>query len=221
MITNPDRPGMYLIELARADLDDPGLLTPEARSALRTIRDWVGDYLCRPLADLGRRGAVCPYTQTSLDRNLMYAAVRPGRPADVTEIVAEMAPYREWFLQLAPSGEPSSIYTTIMVLFPDLERADLPLIDKAQAVLKDEYVADGLMIGEFHHGPPDKGGLHNPDLRPLASPVPMLVIRNMVATDLPFLRNDRDHLRAYLNRFEDKVPAHLRETVRAARAELA
>jgi len=69
------------------------------------------------------------------------------------------------------------------------------------------------MIGEFHNGPPDKGGLWNPAFRPLRSPVPMLVVRHMVPTDYPFLRDDPDQSRAYLRLFGDQVPVQLRELV--------
>ncbi len=53
------------------------------------------------------------------------------------------------------------------------------------------------MVGEFHDGPPDKGGLWNPLLRPLDAPVPMLVVRHMVTTDLPFLTSREEHVSAY------------------------
>ncbi|MBB5132028.1 hypothetical protein HNP84_001741 [Thermocatellispora tengchongensis] len=203
MIRHPDHRDLTLLETRDVD-------------ALRAVREWMDDYLCRPLAELGRRGPVCPYTQASLDRGLAYLAVRPGRPADPGEVAEALRPYREWFIRLAPPGDTRSMHATIMVLFPDALEEDLPVIDAAQALLKPAYVADGLMIGEFHQGPPDKPGLWNPDLRPLASPVAMLVIRHMVATDFPFLREDRAQVRAYLDRFGHDVPAHLDGAVRAA-----
>jgi hypothetical protein len=44
----------------------------------------------------------------------------------------------------------------------------------------------GLMLGEFHANN-ESPGLRNPDFRPLRSPIPMLAIRHMVDSDLPFL----------------------------------
>jgi prolyl-tRNA editing enzyme YbaK/EbsC (Cys-tRNA(Pro) deacylase) len=69
------------------------------------------------------------------------------------------------------------------------------------------------MIGEFHFVPPQKAGLWNQDFRPLASPVPMLVIRHMVPTDFGFLRHDTNLISTYLERFEDQIPPHIREEV--------
>ncbi|MBG0815519.1 DUF6875 domain-containing protein [Planomonospora sp. ID82291] len=216
MIRHPDRDDLVLFEMGDLDLVPPPPGVAEHLTALRTVREWMGDYLCRPLPELGRRGAVCPYTSTSLDKGRAFLAVQPGRPDDAAEVARSVGPYREWFMRLAPAGETLSTYTTLMILFPDARREDLPVIDAVQAALKAAYVAEGLMIGEFHEGPPDKPGLWNPDLRPLSSPVPMLVIRRMVATDFPFLRDDDDQVRAYLSWFGDEVPAHLRASVRAA-----
>ncbi|MEO3861966.1 DUF6875 domain-containing protein [Acrocarpospora sp. B8E8] len=179
---------------------------------LRAAAGWAREYLCNPHPDLGRRGPVCPYAQSSIDRNRFHLALRPGVPGTVDEVVSAVEPYREWFTELAPRDEPDSLHTTILILFPDAYGI-LTVIDAAQKRLKDLYVPDGLMIGEFHDGPPDKPGLWNPDLRPLASPVPMLVIRHMVATDLPFLADEPEHVQAYRAIFGDHVPAHLRDVV--------
>ncbi|GGL42082.1 DUF6875 domain-containing protein [Planomonospora parontospora] len=220
MIRHPDREDLVLFEMGDLDLTPPPPDVAGHLPVLRTVREWMGDYLCRPLPELGRRGAVCPYTSTSMEKGRTFLAVRPGHPADAEEAAHSVRPYREWFMRLAPAGETLSTYTTLMILFPDARREDLPVIDAAQAALKAEYVSEGLMIGEFHPGPPDKPGLWNPDLRPLSSPVAMLVIRRMVATDFPFLRDDDDHVRSYLSWFGDEVPSHLRESVRAAAASL-
>ena len=100
---------------------------------------------------------------------------------------------------------------------PFVGRAGQLLTKIIEAIdLKREDVRKGLMIGEFHDGPPPKPGLWNPDFRPLRSPVPLLAIRHMVPTDFPFLRDDDTTVAAYLQRFGDRVPTHLREHVRAA-----
>lgn len=220
MILHPEHPDLRLFELSDLDLDPPPEEAAPYIDALRTIRTWMREYLCRPLANLGRKGAVCPYTQTALDRQTAYLAVRPGRPLSAPQVAEALRPYRDWFARLAPREDPASMYATVLILFPDAQRDDLPIIDATQALLKPSYVSEGLMIGEFHDGPPNKPGLWNPDLRPLVSPVPMLVIRHMVATDFPFLREDKNYVRAYVARFGDNVPAHLRDEVRAAIAAL-
>lgn len=211
MIVHPDDPALRLVEVtALEELAEP------YRQAGGAVAAWAREFLCLPHPELGRRGPVCPYAQGSIDRGRFYLAVRPGTPSTAEEVVRALEPYRAWFAELAPRERADAVHTAVLVLFPDAHDR-LDLIDAAQRVLKDAYVGDGLMIGEFHPGPPDKGGLWNPDLRPLAAPVPMLVIRHMVPTDLPFLAGDAAHLRAYRSLYGDararRVPEHLREAV--------
>jgi hypothetical protein len=69
----------------------------------------------------------------------------------------------------------------------------------------------GLLVGEFHAANANPG-LHNPDFRPLRSPVPMLAIRHLVESDLAFLNRDfypvslrATYLRSYLFRLGGKL----------------
>ncbi|WP_436494701.1 DUF6875 domain-containing protein [Actinokineospora sp. HUAS TT18] len=214
MLTNPSDPDRILIEVDDVEHDLlPAEFAPYAPQ-LRTILDWARVYLTRPHESLGRKGSVCPFVQASIDRRKFYLAVFPGRPRDLGDVATALLPYRDWFLDLAPRAQAGSQLATILVLFPDLLPDDIDLvIDGSQETLKTDYVERGLMIGEFHDGPPDKGGLWNPDFRPLNSPVPLLAIRHMVPTDFPFLRDSRDHTLAYLRQFASQVPSSVREAM--------
>ncbi|MDA0634426.1 hypothetical protein OUY22_13460 [Nonomuraea sp. MCN248] len=213
MIRHPHDDALVLFDPVDLEQDPaPHPLVGEHRADLLAVVAWARAYLCRPHPDLGRVGPVCPYAQTSLDRSAFRLAVRPGGGHSVASLSGLLAPYRDWFLDLAPRGRPGSHSATILVLLPGMRDAQ-EVIDAAQRELKDAYVAHGLMIGEFHDGPPDKAGLWNPDFRPLRSPVPMLVIRHMVPTDLPFLIFEEAHLAAYRDLFGEQVPGHLRNLV--------
>ncbi|GAB3510667.1 DUF6875 domain-containing protein [Amycolatopsis cihanbeyliensis] len=204
MLIHPTRPVYPLIEpsdFAAARLPDA---VAEHEDSLRRIHGWAREYLCRPNPRLGRRGDVCPFTGTSLRKGLFLVSVHTGQPADPAELSGLLLHYRDWFTELSPRTEPDAQFTTILVLFPNL--TDVTLIDRTQGALKREYTESGLMIGEFHPGPPDKGGLWNPDFRPLRAPLPLLAIRHMVPTDLPFLRDDEATVAAYLRRFGDRLP---------------
>lgn len=186
---------------------------------LRVIVDWAGEYLCRPHPELGRRGHVCPYTRSALTAGTFHLGVVPGQPAGPDEVAEVLRDYRERFVELEPRDGPNSALRTILVLFPDLLPAQREqVIDGTQRLLKSEYVASGLMLGEFHDGPPDRAGLWSRDFRPLRSPVPLLAIRHMVPTDLAFLEGDEEHLAAYLARFADQVPSAMRSRLVAAMA---
>ncbi|MBW4717939.1 DUF6875 domain-containing protein [Saccharothrix obliqua] len=222
MLIHPTRPTHPLVEPADFAAERLPDEVAAHETALRAVYEWAGDYLSSPHPDLGRRGDVCPYTPTSLQRGLFFMSVHPGVPSGPRELADLLLAYRDWFLELEPRTGPVAQFKTVLVLLPDLTGSgDWAVVDRAQELLKREYTDHGLMVGEFHPGPPDKGGLWNPDFRPLRSPVALLGIRNMVPTDFPFLRDDDVTLAAYLRRFGDRVPTHLRDDVRAAADRLA
>lgn len=219
MLLNPNLPGAVLVELS----DLAGAQRPEVvrdHAPLSTIVRWAEEYLCRPHHQLGRSGPVCPYVQASMKKGHFYLTAVRG--TDLTsELVRErIVGLRDWFLELAPrKSEEEAGLKTVLVVFPDLPRERVPeLIDATQELLKPLYVPEGLMIGEFHDGPPNKGGLWNEDFRPLASPLPMLVIRHMVPTDFAFLRGEKRFVAAYLALYGDSIPAHIRQEVRQVAA---
>ncbi|HET8642655.1 MAG TPA: hypothetical protein VFM37_12000 [Pseudonocardiaceae bacterium] len=211
----PDHPLVEPMDLTSGRL--PAHLA-DAEPVLRATLDWARRYLCQPHPELGRKGNVCPFVETALHRNTFFMAVYRGRP-DPTHMRDLLTLYRTWFADLEPRTGRSAQFKTILVLFPDVPDTELQhVIDGTQRALKTDYVAGGLMIGEFHAGPPDKPGLWNDRFRPLASPIPLLAIRHMVPSDFPFLRSDREHLRSYLERFGGDLPGYLQDTVTATAA---
>jgi prolyl-tRNA editing enzyme YbaK/EbsC (Cys-tRNA(Pro) deacylase) len=211
---------LCLIEIPDLERDPPPEQVMGDLEPLRRVVRWAEEYLCRPHPELGREGPVCPFAQASMRKALFSLAVCRGTDFAEEGVRATLMKYRDWFLELEPQHGGDASFKTILVLFPDLAPESIPrLIDATQEALKVEYIAKGLMIGEFHSGPPQKAGLWNRDFRPLASPVPMLVIRHMVPTDFGFLRHDRNMVSTYLERFENQIPAHIREeVVRVARS---
>lgn len=211
MRIHPDRPDLFLFD--ETDLaEDPPLpqLAPHAEPVARVIR-WAREYLSVPHPELGRAGPVCPYVPSSLRSALFLVAVAPGAPRGPAEVADTVLLHRDWFHQIEPRDGREAQLKTILMLFPDMPVIDAPtLIDATQEMLKPAFVADGLMIGQFHQAPPDQGGLWNPDFRPLRSPVPLLAIRHMVASDLPFLAGDRRFVASYLTQFRGTLPTRYR-----------
>jgi len=184
---------------------------------LRQIARWAEDYLCQPHPELGREGPVCPYARSSIRKQLFFLTVRPGADLEREDVEAHITTFRDRFLEMEPRQGHDAIYKTILCLFPDVSlEKTARLIDATQEKLRPEYVRHGLMVGEFHARPPEKAGLWNEAFRPLNSPVPMLVIRHMVPTDIAFLKDEKELVAAYLERFGADIPAHLRSQVREA-----
>lgn len=207
-------PSCFLVEMK-----DLGRLLPGPAQAytepLERVVHWAREYLCRPHPELGREGPVCPYVQAAMEKGLFFLTVCPGQDFSEDELPDLVMKYRDWFLEIEPRSGGDAIFKTILLLFPDLPLGEAGrLIDLTQEKLKPGYVAKGLMIGEFHALPPKKGGLWNPDFRPLNSPVPLLAIRHMVPTDFAFLQDRKDFVTSYLQIHGDSVPVHIKDQVR-------
>lgn len=172
--------------------------------AVKAIADWVRDYLCQPNPRLGRLGTVCPYVPSAITKGTLWIA--PERIADKTELEAVqiLAKYKDLFFELEPKDGDESHLKTILVVFADLPDERAQTVDRIQQALKDSYVRDGLMIGEFHKSN-NAPGIHNPEFRPLQSPVPMLAIRYMVLGDWRFLIRSPEWVHAWLRRFHSEI----------------
>ena len=133
-----------------------------------------------------------------------------GDEHDVSSISSTVDQYRRWYVELLGQAEGVREHLlTILVVLPGFDRADARPLDALQGRLKEAFVREGLMVGQFHPYC-TQSGLWNEDFRPLRSPLPLLAIRRMVASDLPFLLDSASHLAGYLDRFAPDIPGHVR-----------
>jgi Cys-tRNA(Pro) deacylase len=190
---------------------EPVALAKANQPSLDVIAAWAKNYLCCPHAALGRNGPMCPFVPGALQKQLLFGTVYDQADLDVEEIKAILLQEMERFIALPPVSGNEAQFKSLMALFPNLPADQVgDLIETAQADLQRHFVPNGLMVGEFHAGPPQKGGLWNSDFRPLYSPVPMLVIRHMVPTDLLFLKDNQELFREYMKIYGNAVPERFR-----------
>jgi hypothetical protein len=194
-------------------LYEPGDLCGDMASPdiadLRQIATWAVEFLSAPNEQLGRRGPVCPYTRPSMDNNCFLLAWA-GDEHDIESIESTIDQYRRWFVELLEQPERARKHLlTILVVLPGFDRTGSGPLDALQHRLKDAFVRQGLMVGQFHPHC-EQSGLWSKDFWPLRAPIPLLAIRRMVASDLPFLLDSASHLSAYLDRFAPEIPAHVR-----------
>jgi Cys-tRNA(Pro) deacylase len=192
------------------------------RVQIEKLVDWVHEYLCKPHPELGRGGPVCPFVPTALEKKLFFVAVydHVDLQTDAEEIRQIILNERDRFLEQEPRSGNNAQFKTILILFPNLPEPQAHhVVDNLQSTLQEDFVDLGLMVGEFHPGPPNKGGLWNEEFRPLDCPIPLLAIRHMVPTDVLFLK-DKDTLVAkYLQIFGDSVPARFQHLIEDKAAE--
>lgn len=187
-------------------------LTEKNLSAVQSIIRYVREFLAKPNPNLGRKGPVCPFVPTSLKFDCLYFAVMTREDvSDVDELETMMVTAIDTFKNLEPKSGPKVTFKAIVFIFPDMEKADIPvMIDALQKKLKPVFVEEGLMLGEFHKGN-NATGLRNKSFFPLRTAYPCLAIRHMVPSDIAFLNPVEfpaavraNMIRTFLRKFGDR-----------------
>lgn len=153
---------------------------------LETALDWIENFVAKEHPQLGREGKICPFVPGALANSTLYFRSFPdAKGADDVNEAATMA--LEDFPNLPPNQHPEVQFKSLIMVFPAISAAAAPeAIDGVQRKRKLEFVEAGLMIGQFHERNLTPAA-HNPQFYPLRSPVPMMAVRIMVPTDVPFL----------------------------------
>ena len=174
------------------------------------LTHWIAEHLVHPHPDLGRDGPVCPFIRQTANHHALWAAVvRGGDELSVEDLSAAVLDAHELYDRLR-AGEPDDRRLTAVTIFPGLTRTDR--IDAVHRRHKTEVVRDGLMLGQFYPGC-RVPGLWNAAFHPLDAPLPMLVIRPMLATVYPFLVARTDWLYAYFGKVAPQLPRALRWSI--------
>jgi hypothetical protein len=171
-------------------------LPPDVLGPLQDVARWMEDFLNRPHPMLGRSGEVCPWTKRTIELGkLLLAPIASRDAAEVDDIVLSLL---ERFWSLEPTRGADAAFRSIVAVFHRLEpETAAPFVVATHQRLKPSFLDRGLMLGEFYPTNP-KPGLRNPNFRPLRSPVPLLVIRQMVEPDVEFLLDRDEFIAAYL-----------------------
>ncbi|HEV7261303.1 MAG TPA: hypothetical protein VGN82_26225 [Bosea sp. (in: a-proteobacteria)] len=206
-------PGKALLnmEAARAE----AALAPDG--ALATLIGWVEGYLMSPHTDLGRTGAVCPFTRQAANLDAVRMVVSNAGPADEAETFALIrAGFAE--LETIPTKASMAHFRTVIIGFPACAGEDgIAMLRRVQDGHKFYSLSRNRMIG-LMYAQSEAPGLWNPDFRPLRSPFPVLAIRHMVEHDAPFAARHPLLLLPYLARFPSAGLKRLFAHMRQARA---
>lgn len=152
---------------------------------MTVLRDWTESYLMRGHADLGRTGAVCPFTKQAAKIDTVRLAISRAGADDEEEAFALI---RRSFTELddIPCKPSMEHFRTIIVGFPECANdAGMAMLERIQRRHKFYSLSRFRMIG-YMFAKNDAPGLWNPDFRPLRAPLPVLAIRYLVEQDAPF-----------------------------------
>ncbi|QFU89906.1 DUF6875 domain-containing protein [Amycolatopsis sp. YIM 10] len=186
--------------------------------ALATALDWAEKYLSAPHPDLGRPGVVCPYVRSALRHNTLWFTEVPAATENAARLDARLTELAAVFTGLDPVEPERATEKALIIAFPGLPAEQAPdLLGGMLRRLKPAFVDDGLMLGPVFPGN-EIPGAHNPDFRPMRGPVPLVALRVLMETDLPFLDRPIDpphlrarYLRAYLTRLGTRISLSRKE----------
>lgn len=189
------------VQEAASLVRDPMSESAVEREQLAALAGYVLGYLTRPDREVGRAGPVCPFTPGALRRRTMLLAAWRSCEPDAIALTQAMRALLAAFLRFWGPDDGHDAFRSVSVVMPGLDVSlASSLVQEIHDHLKPEFVARGLMFGEFYPDC-DAPGLRNPSFRPLRTPVPNLTIRPMTVSDEPFLSGDPTNLSAYRSRF--------------------
>lgn len=167
---------------------------------LATLVKWVDSYPMNPHPDLGRGGAVCPYTRLAKRNDTIRFRVLPYTALDEAMTLSLV---RDALSQLAniPAATPEQHLQVIILGFPHCDSAaGVAMLHRVMKRLRWRAMFSLRMMGLMYPGA-ESGGLWNPEFRPLAAPMPVIAVRRLVESDAPFI--SRQHLQwvPYLLRY--------------------
>ncbi|MEV4872804.1 DUF6875 domain-containing protein [Streptomyces syringium] len=173
---------------------DPGSLADTAtvpqsarQSYYRPVMEWLTTFVARPHARLGRPGDVCPRLAPALRRNFIrLVTLRTGPAPQPGDAYAKGLALAVLYRRLFPEEE-AFRHGALLCILPDLRpEAVARFVDDGHRLLRMDFVARGLMIGEFHPAS-TVGSVHNPQLKVMRCPVPMFAVRALTRHDQLFL----------------------------------
>lgn len=174
-------------------------LSTESQELYKEVYEYVSKFLTSPHPS--REGSVCPFIHKSLSSKTTYfREVDEVSEEEIDKVINQALTFHKEIN--------SNKIGSVILLFP-LE-TKVQKVNDTQRRNKVAAVDMGLMIGSLH---PENNSqsIHNENFFPLRSPSPIIVIRDMVYTDLNFLKSDvpkKSHrikfLSAYLKKFGER-----------------
>ncbi|AOM41574.1 DUF6875 domain-containing protein [Xenorhabdus hominickii] len=169
--------------------------------SLKTIVQWCMDYLCNPHPNLGRSGVVCPYSPISMKKETFWLTEIKTKGRTEEEIKKDIIHLSHLFHELEPQHGEEKQFKTIVSVWDDIYPEEE--IARLHHEMKPIFLHEGLMLGEFFSSC-QKIGLRNSHFQPLHSPIPLLVVREMLEFDIAFLSNSTEYVNEYLHKYGER-----------------
>ena len=201
--------GSFLVNLADIHKLYHHPLLLKHTNEINILYRYLKNYVAKPNPEVGRSDPVCPFTPGALRTKSMFFSITNNtldteeKQRKIEHIFLE---YLKIFLEMHPTSGRTKYLKAIVMVFSKVFEGNYELIEVVQQRLKATFTNHGLMIGQFYPTCPSPG-IHNPEYRPLQSPLPLLVIRHMMPVDYFFLT---EYQEAYFKTYPKNHPPEAR-----------
>ncbi|WP_053002204.1 DUF6875 domain-containing protein [Kordia jejudonensis] len=168
---------------------------------------WSNAYLAQENEHINRpKGSqvVCPFVKPTIDNNTYYitfaSEITNGNIKEIEKIAIQ---HIKEFKDLIPNGDNSVYKKGLLVVFDKLSEKDAYALDEVHENVKDQFVANGLMLGQFHANC-DERGAYNPDFKVSIAPYPLFAIRSLAVHDVLFLKQKREWFETFDKLYGDR-----------------
>lgn len=169
-------------------------------SALDEVSSWLSDFISKSHPDIGRIGPICPFVAPARKNKTLEMRVRFVGSSPGLALIEEIARSSLAEFRLLTWQGRNRMLRAMVVVMPDLRGEDTGLLDEAQARMKDAFVENGLMVGQFHENC-EVTAARNPEFAVSRAPVPVLAIREIALHDIFFLSDRRHWFDKYREKF--------------------
>lgn len=180
------------------------LILPDfAKYSYKEVLPYITNFLCSPHPF--RKGSLCPFVPSAVKYDRIFFTFFDE------EITIEKS--KEFIKECIDfyfnTNKNKRIFGAIIILFP--ENFNIENLLKIHFLNKEQCVVKSLMLGALYKNNQAQS-LHNSDYYPLRTPTPIIVIRDMVPSDIifldPKLYNIKKRLKfieVYINKFQPIV----------------
>ncbi|QBR04156.1 DUF6875 domain-containing protein [Paraburkholderia pallida] len=140
-----------------------------------------------PHAELGRRGAVCPFARAVHNDDSLIFCVWNANNLRFNDFLCVLKKIPESYFRLLARMHGNSKLFSMCIFVRGLEEEQYGrYIDGAHSLIKPAFMEAGLMLGEFHPLSKTKG-VHSETFLPMRSSQPAFVVRAMSPHDALFI----------------------------------
>ncbi|WP_213301900.1 DUF6875 domain-containing protein [Paraburkholderia sacchari] len=148
---------------------------------------WMEGFIMEPHAELGRRGAVCPFARPVHNEDSLVFCVLDANKLRFNDFLCVLSKIPESYFRLLARMRGNSKLFSMCVFVQGIEESQYgQYIDEAHSLMKPAFMEAGLMLGEFHPLSLAKGA-HSQTFLPMRSSQPAFVVRAMSPHDGLFI----------------------------------